>query len=127
MRLAADSTKELHMTSTVRNHSPGTIKEIIRGDAVAEVDVETPAGTSLSDWEMSSAQLLSGATYPVLFLDYPSFVYPFGLEYTATNLLGPDDQASPPFDWGREDDLGECQDRCRLSCRAQAELAWSRA
>jgi len=32
------------MTSTVRNHFAGTIKEIIRGDAVAEVDVETPAG-----------------------------------------------------------------------------------
>lgn len=31
------------MMSTVRNHFQGTIKDIIRGDAVAEVDVETPA------------------------------------------------------------------------------------
>jgi hypothetical protein len=58
----------------------------------------------LDSYQSWAADLLETATYP-LFLDYPSFVYPFGLEYTAANLLGPDFAAPPPHDWDREDAL----------------------
>ncbi len=58
----------------------------------------------LEDYQTWGDDLLQSATYP-LFLDYPSFVYPFGLEYTALNLLGPRFDAPPPHDWGREDEL----------------------
>jgi molybdopterin-binding protein len=32
------------MKSTVRNHFEGTIREIIQGEAVSEIDVDTAAG-----------------------------------------------------------------------------------
>jgi hypothetical protein len=56
-----------------------------------------------------AAETLSLADYPVFFLDYPSFVYTYGLEYTVSNLMGVSvDQPQPgppPYDWGREDAL----------------------
>ncbi len=52
---------------------------------------------------------LADATYPVVFLDYVSFVYDHGLEYTAKNLLGVtyEEPAAPPplYDWSLEDEL----------------------
>jgi hypothetical protein len=58
----------------------------------------------LDAFHTSGAELLETAEYP-LFLDYPSFVYPYGLEYTAANLLGADFDAPTPHDWGLEDEL----------------------
>jgi hypothetical protein len=50
---------------------------------------------------------LADADYPVLFVDYVSFVYSRGLEYCADNLMGvtlADPVAAPaPHDWTRED------------------------
>jgi hypothetical protein len=51
-----------------------------------------------------AADLLAQAPYP-LFVDYPGFVYRFGLEYTARNLLGDSLATPPPYDWSREDGL----------------------
>jgi hypothetical protein len=63
----------------------------------------------LSTGRENGDDYLTSADYPVFFLDYPSFVYGFGLEYTAGNLMGVSiDQpvpAAPPYDWGLEDQL----------------------
>lgn len=57
-----------------------------------------------------SEKLLLDADYPVVFLDYPSFVYTFGFEYTAYNLVGvsyddPESVRPTPHDWQLEDEL----------------------
>ena len=58
-----------------------------------------------------SDDTLANAAYPVIFLDYVSFVYSYGLEYVTDNLTGASyDAPTPgpaPYDWGREDHLFE--------------------
>lgn len=65
---------------------------------------------TVDTWRAFSDQQLAGAAYPVVFLDYVSFVYTYGLTYSAHNLLGvgfegPDQVAPPPHDWSRQDAL----------------------
>lgn len=68
------------------------------------------------DWESAlagnrerSVNRLTESEYPPLFLDYVSFVYTYGLEFTAHNLTGVLAEAPvaspPPHDWTREDRL----------------------
>ncbi len=59
----------------------------------------------LASWEDWRLELLASSPYPVFFVDYPSFVYPFGLEFTATNLLGGNFAAPAPHEWALEDEL----------------------
>jgi hypothetical protein len=59
----------------------------------------------LSSWYQWSDELLAESAYPVFFLDYPSFVYAYGLQYTAANLLGESFQNPLPHDWSLEDEL----------------------
>jgi hypothetical protein len=59
----------------------------------------------LGSWHEWRLELLASSPYPVFFVDYPSFVYPFGLEFTATNLLGGNFAAPAPHDWALEDEL----------------------
>jgi hypothetical protein len=70
----------------------------------AEVDGWDWPQTMSNYWAWAE-DLLASADYPVFFLDYPSFVYPNGLRYAATNLLGPSFDAPPPHDWSLEDEL----------------------
>ena len=96
-------------------------RAVVEGDAVlAEVrfimEDMYAARIEQANWDVAlpdrrdyAAETLSDADYPVFFLDYPSFVYTYGLEYTVDNLIGVsvDDlqPAAPPYDWGREDAL----------------------
>ncbi len=59
----------------------------------------------LVSWHEWRLELLATSPYPVFFVDYPSFVYPFGLEFTARNLLGFNFAARAPYDWALEDEL----------------------
>jgi hypothetical protein len=59
----------------------------------------------LNSWREWGLDVVHGAPYPVMFVAYPSFVYPFGLEFTATNLLGSNHAVPPPHEWGLEDEL----------------------
>ncbi len=92
-------------------------RAVVEGDAVlaqlrftaqdehdGEVDGWDWPGT-LANWQVWADDLLATAPYPVFFVDYPSFVYAFGIGFTATNLLGPSFTARPPHDWGLEDEL----------------------
>ena len=61
----------------------------------------------LVSWHEWRLELLASSPYPVLFVDYPSFVYPYGLGLTARNLLG-SNLAAPrpaPHEWALEDEL----------------------
>jgi hypothetical protein len=62
-----------------------------------------------ADGRANANELLLESSYPVLFLDYPAFVYSRGLEYAVYNLTGAsllDPTADPaPHDWGRQDAL----------------------
>lgn len=96
-------------------------RAVVEGDAVlAEarfmMEEMYEAGLDEANWGEQlvgrrrwADEFLAEAAYPVFFLDYPSFVYTYGLEYTADNLLGinvDDLEAEPaPHDWGREDEL----------------------
>lgn len=65
---------------------------------------------SLSAMRDFSARMVAEARYPLVFLDYVTFVYSYGLEYTAANLTGvsydtPDTLAAAPHDWALEDAL----------------------
>jgi hypothetical protein len=59
----------------------------------------------LASWDTWRRDLLAGSPYPVFFVDYPSFVYPFGLRFTAINLLGWSLAVPAPHDWALEDEL----------------------
>ncbi len=95
---------------------------IVEGDAVlAQVryfqQEERGADLATADWRAlfslyrnTAEDLLASASIPVVFLDAPSFCYPYGLELAAHNLVGvsfehPDDRELPPYDWGRENQL----------------------
>jgi hypothetical protein len=92
-------------------------RAVVEGDAVlaearflAQEEVEGDLHSwswpqLLESWHTFGRDLLASSPYPVFFVDYPSFVYPFGLEFTATNLLGGDFAAPPPHEWGLEDEL----------------------
>ncbi|HWN68279.1 MAG TPA: hypothetical protein VNM90_11625 [Haliangium sp.] len=64
-------------------------------------------------WRAWSDEHLAEAGYPLIFLDYVSFVYAYGLFYTARNLLGvaPSGEAGeidappPPYDFALADAL----------------------
>lgn len=82
------------------------IMERERGKKLDDVDW-LPTFQSRRDF---SEELLLDADYPVVFLDYPSFVYTFGFEFTAYNLVGvsyddPESVRPTPHDWGLEDEL----------------------
>jgi hypothetical protein len=73
-------------------------------------DVSWPATSG--DWRDFSELQLATAGYPLIFLDYVSFVYTYGLELAAHNLLGvtfdpldPVPAPPPPHDWSRADAL----------------------
>lgn len=96
-------------------------RAVVEGDAVlAEYRfVVQQDGLELHDIDWSgllsslrdfSHRQLAEARYPLVFLDYVSFVYTYGLEYTAANLTGvsfdePDALMAAPHDWTREDAL----------------------
>ncbi len=98
-------------------------RAIVEGDAtlaqiryVAEyehgVDLDGVNWAKLFDLRRQySDDTLANAAYPVVFLDYVSFVYSYGLEYVTNNLTGASYEApvpgSAPYDWGREDSLFE--------------------
>jgi len=57
-----------------------------------------------------SNEMIQEEPYPLVFLDYPTFCYAYGLELTAHNLTGAryDDPSAarlPPYHWGDEDEL----------------------
>ena len=91
-------------------------RAVVEGDATlaeARFVAQTEFGGELDDWDWPallgsfqerSTELLEGAAFP-LFADYPSFVYRYGLEYTAKNLLSPHLYALPPHNWSLEDEL----------------------
>ena len=61
-------------------------------------------------WRDYSSETLTTAEYPVLFLDYVSFVYTYGFEYSAANLTGasfenPSGYRPGPHDWELQDQL----------------------
>jgi hypothetical protein len=64
---------------------------------------------TLQGWRQYARDMLVESTYPMVFLDYVSFVYAYGLEYAAANLLGVTydaPQAHPaPHDWNLQNEL----------------------
>jgi hypothetical protein len=99
-------------------------RAVVEGDAVlaqlrflrqqAGSDLHSVSWPATFDmWRAYSDEKLATAEYPLIFLDYVSFVYTHGLIYTAGNLLdvGPDGEAGagggalPPYDFARADAL----------------------
>ena len=96
-------------------------RAIIEGDAVLAqrrfILQEEGTDLAFADWlalfnlyRSYAAALLTDAEYPIVFLDYPSFCYAYGLEFTAHHLTGatianPAAATLPPYDWGRENQL----------------------
>jgi len=97
-------------------------RAIVEGDAVLaqyRFALQESHGFDLgsADWlgvftlyRSTSDSMIQEAIYPLVFLDYPTFCYAFGLEFTAHNLTGAriDDPAAarfPPYDWSDEDAL----------------------
>lgn len=75
-------------------------------DDLHDIDWDNALG-NLRDF---STEILVDSEYPAIFLDYVSFVYTYGLEYSAGNLTGvtydaPTTIDAPPYDWGRQDAL----------------------
>jgi hypothetical protein len=73
---------------------------------------EVSWSATFGGWRDFSELQLATAGYPLIFLDYVSFVYTYGLELTAHNLLGvtfdplgPVQAPPPPHDWSRADAL----------------------
>jgi hypothetical protein len=64
---------------------------------------------TFDNWRQYARDILVESTYPMVFLDYVSFVYAYGLEYSAANLLGATLEApvaSPsPHDWSLQNEL----------------------
>jgi hypothetical protein len=66
---------------------------------------------TFASWRAFSDDQLATTEYPLIFLDYVSFVYTFGLGFTAHNLLGvrfepgAENAPPPPYDWSRADAL----------------------
>lgn len=60
-------------------------------------------------WIQYSARYLDDSPYPLIFRAYTSFVYTYGLIYSATNLFGGSplvhQPAPPPYPWDRQDAL----------------------
>jgi len=96
-------------------------RAVVEGDATLaqyRFIMEQQYGTDLHELNWPSAfdnlrqfseDLLLEGTYPSVFLDYPTFCYPYGLEYDAYNLTGVrygNSAIGPfPYDWGLEDEL----------------------
>lgn len=64
----------------------------------------------MTAWRDFADRQLAEADYPLVFLDYVSFVYTYGLEYTAANLTSvsidqPERLVPTPHDWERQDAL----------------------
>ena len=75
-------------------------------DDLDDVNWDTAFG-NLRDF---SVDILVESDYPVVFLDYVSFVYAYGLEYSAGNLTGvtyddPSSITASPYDWGKQNAL----------------------
>ncbi len=66
-------------------------------------------GATMTNYRDFSYETLVEASYPVVFLDYVSFVYTYGLEYAAANLLGVTfefpDSAPDSHDWAVANEL----------------------
>ena len=66
-------------------------------------------GATMTNYRDFSYATLVEAVYPVVFLDYVSFVYAYGLEYGAANLLGITIEAPDPVpathDWALANEL----------------------
>jgi hypothetical protein len=64
---------------------------------------------TLERWRQRARDILVESTYPMVFLDYVSFVYAYGLEYSAANLLGVTYDAPQarlaPHDWNLQNEL----------------------
>jgi hypothetical protein len=60
-------------------------------------------------WTEFSEKYLDDSSYPLIFRAYTSFVYAYGLIYSATNLFGVSPTRSqpppPPHSWGKQNDL----------------------
>ncbi len=95
-------------------------RAVVEGDAVlaqnrfgaqqAGLDLDAIDWAATFDgWRGFSADILAESEYPVVFLDYVSFVYTYGLEFSAHNLTGVTyaDPAAPPgpYDWTLQDEL----------------------
>lgn len=82
---------------------------LAREDSGGDLDVID--WRSLFDrWREFSVDTLAGSDYPPVFLDYVSFSYPFGLEYSARNLIGitydtATEVAPLPHAWVLQDEL----------------------
>ncbi|MCG8418654.1 MAG: hypothetical protein MJE77_12000 [Proteobacteria bacterium] len=66
--------------------------------------------TLFDSWRNFSQETLTESSYPLVFLDYVSFVYTYGLEFCAANLTGvahgdPSTYRATPHDWTRQDEL----------------------
>jgi hypothetical protein len=60
-------------------------------------------------WTEYSAKYLDDSPYPLIFRAYTSFVYAYGLMYSAANLFGDSplvrQPGPPPYAWSRQDEL----------------------
>ncbi len=98
-------------------------RAVVEGDATlaqyrfyGEYMAEPRFGLDGWDWQTTiearrsySETTLAEAIYPVVFLDYVSFVYSRGLEYDIANLIGATfadpTPRPPPYDWSLQDAL----------------------
>jgi hypothetical protein len=95
-------------------------RAVVEGDAVlaeARFLIEEKGGgldtidyaAYFNGWIQSSNDYLNGSPYPLIFRAYSSFVYAYGLMYSATNLFGTSPRVRqpgpPPHRWSRQDEL----------------------
>ncbi|HEY0993608.1 MAG TPA: hypothetical protein VGD80_41425 [Kofleriaceae bacterium] len=95
-------------------------RAVVEGDAVlaaARFLIEEKGGgldtidytAYFNGWVQYSNDYLNGSPYPLIFRAYTSFVYAYGLMYSATNLFGTSPlvrrPGPPPHSWKRQDEL----------------------
>ncbi len=97
-------------------------RAVVEGDAVLAQTrflLEQDGGRTFDDagwrglfasWRQFSDDTLAQSSYPVVFLDYLSFTYMAGFEYSAANLTGvsfdaPESYRPNPHDWALQDQL----------------------
>ena len=63
-------------------------------------------------WLGFSDEIVAEVEYPLIFVDYVTFVYPYGLSFSGHNLLGirlgetgEESPPPPPYDWSLQDEL----------------------
>src|ERR1043165_1012133 len=118
--------QDQHFGITEYDSGAGSTDEFLARRAVIEGDAELAEARVLGEedggsldtidydqyfdsWIQYSAKYLDDSPYPLFFRAYTSFVYTYGLIYSAANLFGDSPQvrppAPPPYAWNRQDEL----------------------